>query len=286
MLNDLNFIGSLHNHQAWLQLPWEIKGMALHLMYYAKDNNGYLPEDSSAWRAILGFESFDAISRAFGDDEEQNKIYLKSSVTRWKWIEGELKKWFIQENNNEQYLRQWRGLTFLVDNSFQNQSENNSSVAVTVSSDVINLTTNEGGKAKDKKSVVKKKAAKSTKGKLPARPSLPIYEEYNYKPIRFTDSQLRRYWNEPMTEEQRHTIWDVGASLIGGSPDKAKVYLVKLIKQFGEKALFNAIVAAAKKNPPPINYRSYIYKIAEKEAGGETSSAPVTASSKRSRLAL
>lgn len=74
--------------------------------------------------------------------------------------------------------------------------------------------------------------------------------------------------HEEATVEEKSTIWKIGVSLVknqGDSDAKARGFIARLIKEYGEKTVATAIAQLSIKSVPPADTHSYLVGILKKQ---------------------
>lgn len=74
--------------------------------------------------------------------------------------------------------------------------------------------------------------------------------------------------HESSTEEERHSIWTIGVQILSkqdGNQSKARAFLAKLIKEYGDKSVAEAVAQLSLKQISPVEIQSYLVGILRKQ---------------------
>jgi hypothetical protein len=92
-------------------------------------------------------------------------------------------------------------------------------------------------------------------------------------PLHDTAQVLRCFQATPLPE-QRSSIWDLGLNLLAASPEErrgARAYLGRLIRDYGETPVFQAVAEAAVKAVPPVEAKAYLTGVLKRQSLGSES---------------
>lgn len=74
--------------------------------------------------------------------------------------------------------------------------------------------------------------------------------------------------HEASTQEERQSIWTIGVQILSkqdGNQGKARGFLAKLIKEYGDKAVAEAVAQLSLKEISPVEIHSYLVGILRKQ---------------------
>jgi hypothetical protein len=212
-----------------LAMDWDCKGMHLHLMAIAwqQENKGYLIDDDNLLKKLLGNPPIE-------DWENRIKPQVFSA---WK-------KKAIKENGTEKQYWYQPGI-------LKTLQLNNSNSTI---------------------STPKKTRTKKSNGKLDilADSEMPDTEGFNLLNILKAKPAATILYKKPITatQEEKNTIWTLGVQMIkshSGNEMKARGFLAKLIKEYGDKAVASAIAQISMKNLSPAEIHSYLVGMLKKQ---------------------
>lgn len=95
----------------------------------------------------------------------------------------------------------------------------------------------------------------------------PYYEGFDLK-ILLDSKPTTTILHEEASKEEKSTIWHLGVSLVkqqGDSDGKARGFLAKLIKEYGDKCVAEAIAQLSLKKISPAETHSYLIGILKKQ---------------------
>lgn len=78
--------------------------------------------------------------------------------------------------------------------------------------------------------------------------------------------------HETTNKEEKHNIWTIGVQILrqqGDSDGKARAFIARIIKTYGEKPVAEAIAQLSLKNVPPAEIHAYLIGILNKQQEGE-----------------
>lgn len=112
----------------------------------------------------------------------------------------------------------------------------------------------------------------SRKKKLEVITENPDFEGFDLK-LLLKSKTTTTILHEKATTEDKGTIWTLGVQLLkqhGDSDAKVRGFIAKLIKQYGDKTMAEAIAQLSLKSVPPADMHSYLVGILKKqeEEGG------------------
>lgn len=95
----------------------------------------------------------------------------------------------------------------------------------------------------------------------------PDFEGFDLK-ILLDSKPTTTILHENATQEEKSTIWTLGVQLVkrqGDSEAKARGFIAKLIKEYGDKPVAEAIAQLSLKSIPPAEIHSYLVGILKKQ---------------------
>jgi hypothetical protein len=98
----------------------------------------------------------------------------------------------------------------------------------------------------------------------------PDFEGFNLESL-LTDKNTATILHEKSNEEERQTIWTIGVQLVkkqGDSEAKTRGFLARLIKDYGDKAVAQAVAQLSLKQVSPAEVHSYLIGILKKQQDG------------------
>lgn len=215
---------------------------------------GTVSGDSDVWRIQLGFPTGKGIS--YGGINISNEI--KGLNEAWNnHYEPELRKWFkVIDADFVKKNSKYKGL---IGRCWHPMLDNWAGEAIE---------TGGRGKSKHKKTAVS------------------VGADFDYKPIRLSDEDIKNLWNEPLSREARASLWDRAVKLLGSGmkETQARTFIGKLIKTYGEQEVAGAIGQIMVRAVMPADPKSFIVDLLNKNNRG--SIAENKARSQRSKVAL
>lgn len=209
-----------------LAMDWDCKGMHLHLMAIAWQQNlkGYLLDDENLMRKLVG-----------NPDKEDWENRIKPQIfAAWK-------KKVIKEGNIERQYWYQPGMI----KTIQEKETNSTSTPSTTK------------KTRKKKSEL-------------IEVENPEYEGFNLESL-LKSQPTATILHEQSSSDERQTIWSMGVQLVkkqGESEAKARAFLAKLIKDYGDKAVAGAVAQLSLKQVSPAEVHSYLIGILKKQQDG------------------
>ncbi len=98
----------------------------------------------------------------------------------------------------------------------------------------------------------------------------PEYEGFNLESL-LKSQPTATILHEQSNADERQTIWSIGVQLVkkqGESEAKARAFLAKLIKDYGDKAVAGAVAQLSLKQISPAEVHSYLIGILKKQQDG------------------
>ena len=98
-----------------------------------------------------------------------------------------------------------------------------------------------------------------------------LFDGFNLKLILKENINTTILYQSPK-EEEKSTIWNLGVQLLSSqtTESKARSFLAKMIKQYGEKSVAQTIADISIKNTKPVQLESFIVGILKKKATENT----------------
>lgn len=99
--------------------------------------------------------------------------------------------------------------------------------------------------------------------------------------------KVLKLWLKPLSQEKRKTMWDLGINLLSNNiseEPKARAFISKLVKQYGEEKVSRAISDLARKPIPPLQAFGYLTSIIKSYTEGTEGEQKARA--KRSQVSL
>ena len=241
--------------------------MALQLMAMGdfEGQAGTLPPEDTLWRAALGFPTARALARA---EERMGRAVAGGDAWADVW-KPELMAWFQ-----------------VIDPVFCRQRPQWGNQMGRVWHPLLDVWEQDPPEAASPRAAAKARAVKAKKaaGRLDFDPA------WDYPAIRYPDSAIKRMWDVPLSQDARMTLWDQAIALLA-QPDQpktaeaARVFVGKLIKQYGEKDVAGAIAQMMVRPLRPADPKSFLSKQLQVMTAGGSERA-VRAVAQRTRVAL
>lgn len=275
----------LSSHPQWVGMGWDGRGMALQLMTLGNfdDHYGTLPAEDALWRACLGLPTLPyappqsaSAQKTMSDLFEQQ---IKAWQTVWKPI---LLRWFSliddaflskKPEYRDQKGRYWHPLVDLWREEAGDRQDQTAGDGKTVKPKKLK----DGRQPSQERASQEKGAPKYTRiGRKNGAKRL-ILDDWDYPGIKYSKQVLLSCWDTPMSSEARTSLWDnaVGALAPGGDAKQkqiARQFLGKLIKDFGEKAVGQAVAVLLVRPVPPADPKAFLRKQLSDQSSGGTNS--------------
>ena len=280
---------TIAQHPKWMQMPWDVRGMALQLMAMAdEDQLDTLAPEDDFWRNCLGFPSRrimeDALKqsvRARGNKGVHELDLVWADV--WK---PQLLNWFIlidddflktKPSFSDAKGRYWYPLL--------GEGETEKDILDNKHLDRKKKTNTKRG-AREKNSELQNTATPAKKTKKTAAQA--VDPNWDYPLIRYSPNILKKCWDVPIAQSDRLMIWKEAVTLLSDGSEKqeqgARQFIGKLIKDFGESQVAAAVAVLIVRIPRPADPKSFLRK--QLKNATEGSEATQKARSQRSKVPL